>query len=335
MSFLLGENVNIGVGFQDDREVAVAPQAWLPARTPTGVGPALEKTLVKETRGNRMSSEGSVITQARAEGDLEFNIRNGSIGYILKSLLGGVVSAVKGGETVVYEHDFTIDVDSPQHPALTIALSQLSQQCYEYLNALVTSLEISTPVDDLATGNASMLAKSEAEHAAYTPAFADNDYYFRNHDITFKIADDVAGLATADELKVKEFSLSINNNGRVNQNISDYNPDEVLGLLFEITGSMSLDYTGKDYHDIFTSGAYKAMEIKMVRSDITIGTSSNPEITITLPKVSFENYSADRPIDDIVMENFDFTCHYDDDAANGISINVVNEVEDYEPASGS
>jgi hypothetical protein len=335
MAYILGESVNIGLGVESTRGTAVSPQAWIAGRTPTGVRPVVDKVLVAETKGSRITSQGSEIVQKRVEGNLEFNLKNETIGWILKALMGTVNSATKGGETTVYTHEFSIALNNPQNPSLTLALSQPNFQDYKYNLVVPSSLEIETPIDDLATATVEFVGAEEETATDYSPAFSGDDYYFRNHDVTIKIATDVAGLAGASEMKTKEFSLSVVNNARTNQNLGELNPSDVLALMFEITGSMTLDYTNETYHDIYTAGNYRAMEISLVRSDITIGNASNPTITITLPKVSFEDLSPDRPIDDIVTSAIDFTAHYDNDEASAITVDIVNELSDYNAVSVS
>jgi hypothetical protein len=334
MSYLKGEDINLGVGVEEPRGTAVSPTIWIPGRTPTGVKVQVEKTQIRETKGSGMSSQGSVIIQKRSEGDLEFNVRNGSIGYFLLSLLGKVTSAPSGD---AYTHTFDILTGNPQYPTLTLALSQLGQQDYEYKKVLVTSFELKTPVDDLVNAKVTFVGVDEAVHADYTPSFPSSDYFFRHYDVTIKIADNVAGLGAASPLKLKEFNLNINNNGRVNQNISELNPGDVLGILHEVSGSMKIDYDGETHHDIYVNNTYKALQITLQRTDIEIGSESpagdNPKIVITLPKISYTNFTPDRPIDDIVAQGIDYMAHYDESAGYGIRVVVTNEIPAYESES--
>lgn len=329
MSFLRGEDVNIGFGIQSDRAVPVAPAVWIPGRAPTGIKTILEKVAVKETIASKFASQGSEITQKRAEGPLEFNLRVSSLGYILKSLLGSVTSGVKSGESAVYEHTFSILASNPEHPALTLALSQPGIQDYEYALALARSLEIRTPVDDLINATADFIAKSEAEHSAYSPVFAANDYYFRHQDIVIKLATTLAGLDAAAAIKLKDFSIAINNNARVNQNISEINPSNVIAGNIEVSGSFSLDYLDKTLHDAYAAGSYRALRIEMTRSDITIGAASNPKFVIDLPKISLDSYDPDRPLDDIVMDKLKFNAHYSLGDALAIRPKLTNEKANY------
>lgn len=333
MSYLLGESVNLGIGGESAaaRGTGVAPSIWLPGRTPTGIRAIVEKVLLRETRGSGVMSHASEIVQKRAEGDLEFNLRVNSIGWIFRSLLGSSTSVAKSApNAAVYDHTFGVLLNNPQHPSLTLALSQPNHQDYEYANAIVNSLEIRTPVDDLVNATVGFIAKGEAEHSDYAVAFSETaERYFRNHDVTIKLATDVTGLDAAPALSVKEFSLSINNNARPDMNIGSQTPADVLALLMEIGGSLTLDYLDKTYHDLFTAGSYRAMRIEMTRSDVTIGSSANPKVQIDLPKISFEDLSPDRPLDDVVKENLSFTAHYDETTAKAISVVLTNLITTY------
>lgn len=333
MPYLPGESVNLGVGGESAaaRGTGVTPSIWIPARSPSGTKVVQDKTLLRETRGSGVMSYASEVTEKRAEGDLEFNLRVNSIGWIFQSLFGSSASVAKSApNAAVYDHTFSVLLNNPQHPTLTLGLRQPNIQDYEYPMATVNSLEIRTPVDDLVNATVGFIAKTENEHAAYTVSFSDTvDRYFRNQDVTIKIASNVAGLAGASALSVKEFSLSMNNNARPNRNIGSTTPSDILAMLMEITGSMTLDYTAKTYHDAFVAGTYYAMSITFARTDVTIGTSANPTLVITLPKISFEDYTPDRPLDDIVRDEIEFTAHYDSTEAKAITAVLSNTLTTY------
>lgn len=330
MSYLLGENVNLGVGIETTRGTAIAPTHWIAARTPAGISPVVEKTAIRETRGTRFGSVGYEITHKRAEGDLEFNVRNASIGYILKSLLGNVTSAVKVGETAVYKHLFSVLTSNPSNPSLTLALSQPNFTDYEYALALVSKLELMTPSDDVVQGTASFIAATEAvKSPSYTPAFTSDDHLFRNHDVQIKVAANVAGLATATRICAKDFKMEISNNAKPQHCISLISPDDILGMTYEITGNVKMDYSGAINHDRYTNNTTYAMQISMKNTSVNIGAASNPEIIITLANVTVSDYKVDRPIDDIVTEEVGFSCNYSLADNSAITVEVINEVPAY------
>lgn len=327
MGYLKGEDINLGIARETTRGTAETPTAWVPGRTPSGIRPIVEKVNIRETKGSGVSSQGSSIVQKRAEGDLEFNVRNGSIGFFLLSLLGKVTTATNGDG---YDHTFEVLTGNAQFPVLTLALSQNGQQDYEYETVAVQSIELRTPVDDLVNATVNFIGVGEATHADYTPSFAADDYFFRHYDMSVKIAADVAGLGAASPLKLKEFSLSIANNARVNQNISELNPSDVLALILEISGNMSLDYNGETHHDLYSNNTSRAMQITLTRSDVTIDTGVNPEIVITMPNITYTNWTPDRPLDDIVTEGIEFMAHFDDTEGEAINIVVTNEIANYD-----
>jgi len=325
-----GEDIVIGVGIEETRGTRVDPQIWIPGRTPTGVKLVVDKTLLKETRASKMASQGSEIVMKRAEGDLEANVRDVSIGFLLKSLLGKCTSASKQGDATAYEHKFEVLPNNPEHPSLTLALSQPVQD-YDYLLALVSEMKLNIKPDDLINAVFSFVASEEAEKGtpAYVPALTAADYIFRHQDVSIKIAANVAGLAAASPIGVKEFALDVKNNAGADQNVGEINPGNVLASTIEATGNFSLNFAAKTMHDYFDDNDTKALQIIIERLDKTVGASSHPKLVITLPNITFEGWNPDRPIDDIVKEGIDFTAHYDETAEEGIDIVLTNGRTDY------
>jgi len=330
--FLRGEDINIGFGVENPaaRLTKVAPQAFIPGRTPTGVDVDVTKVLMKETKGTGISTKGSEIVQRKASGSLEFNVRSESIGYLLKSLLGKSTPTVVLASVI--NHKFEVLDSDPQFPTLTMALSQRgSFQDYSYKGAMVSKLEIKTPVDDLVNAKADFFAADETKESAYSFSTNDTDYLFRPQDITVKVAADVAGLAAGVELKLKALSLVISNNSKPQQTIGSLIPTDAIAGLIEVSGEMEIDYEDDTYHEMFKTGAYKALEITIERSDIDYDMANNhPKMVITLPKISIEKSTPQRPMDDVVRDKLGFNAHYSDDDSEAIEINLQNTVTDYE-----
>jgi len=329
MPVLLGENIQLGVGKETTRGTAVAPTHWLRGRVPTSLKTMLEKQLIKETKGTRANSQDSIITAQRVEGDFEFNVRNGTIGYFLLSLLGSVASAEKGGDSGVYDHTFTIDVDEPRAPALTAAIARGAEQHYQIPLLVATSLQLTAQPSELVFATAGLLGKQENEVADYTPAFASDDHVFPRQGVSVKIAADVAGLGAAEAICLTELSLNIANGARVKQCLGSLTPNDIIALMVDVNGSLQLEYSAKEYYDWFKAGSAKAMEITIENTAETIGASSTPKIVITLPKVTLEGYDESRPIDDIASESLEFVAHYDDAAGKQIDVVVTNEESAY------
>jgi hypothetical protein len=332
MPLLRGEQLNIGIGIEDPlaRGVFTGPDAFIPGRSPSGITVEVVKTLLKETRASGVASRGSVVVARKASGNLEFNLRSQTIGYLLKSLFGKINSQAVAGSASAKDHTFTIEKYNPQFPTLSIALAAGNEQHYGYRNAMVKSLELKTPVDDLVNATVEFLASDEAAQSDFVLAFADEDYIFRPQDVQIKIAADVAGLAAAPAIGVKEFSYKQDNNTKPQVNIGDITPKDQLAGITDITGSLTIDYENTVYHDIYKGGTYKAFQITITRSDIALDAQNNhPTLTLTLPRVTFEKYSPDRPLDDIVRDKFDFTVHFDETADEAVVAVLRNNIPSY------
>jgi len=331
MTYVMGEQVQLGLARESVRGTVVAPTTWIPARTPTGIVAVVEKAEIKETRGSGIAGQGSEISSIHVEGDLEFNVRNSSIGYIWLSLLGSISTGVTLG---AYTHTFTRQLTGPQNPSLALALAQAGGQDYEYPMVVVDSLELNVPIDDVVNATATLIGQKENEHADYTPAFVSDatDALFRNHDVTIKFADTVSGLAAADPICLKEFTLNIANNAKTKMCIGEQYPTDILSVASEITGSFAADLASAEtFYDVYKAGGYKAMEISMERDDMPVlGTSTKyPKMVITLDRVSFDKYTPDRPIDDIVGESVDFTAHFDETNSSAITVVLQNTKANY------
>lgn len=331
MSIQRGEDVMFGVGLEESRGTGVAPQAWIPGRTPSGIAPVIDKVNIRETRGSKFASHSSEAVMKRVEGDLEFNLRAISFGYLLKSLLGSVSSQAVVGQSGVYDHTFSVLPNDPEHPTLTIGLNQPAGQSYRFLKAMCSMIGIEIVPNDLVKANASFIAATEeavADYADPDPLAA--DYFFRHQDASIKLAANVAGLGAATPIKVKSLKVDVPNGARPDQNVSELNPGNVLATTLEPKFSVELDYQNEDLHDAFDDGDYFAMQLTLERADITIGASTHPKITLTFPRVSIEKWTPNRPIDDIMREAVDFIVHYSETEGYGIRPVLRNTLAEYE-----
>lgn len=318
-----GEDIVLGVGVEATPNTPVAPQIYIPGRSPATLGPRVNKAQVRETRATKMSSHGSEVVTKSAGGALEFNVRNKSIAYLLKSLLGS--ASVATLETGVYRHTLSLLMNNPLHPTLTMALAQGGNaQDYETPGAIISSLSLNIGLEDIINASIEYAGIAVNEHAAYSPSFGSDDYYFRPQDVSVRLATTLAGLDAADPVSIRDLSLELTNNGEGRQYVGSQSYSKMKVGDFEATGSFSMDYEDDTYHDIFMDGGYRAMRIILERSDITLGTTNHPRIEINLPKISFESYDPDRPIDDIVTEGIGFMAHYSLSDSLGIQVKIDN-----------
>src|SRR5687767_9808021 len=120
MTYVRGEDIALGVAMESTPGTFVAAQDYVRSRDPHSIQTIVEKATIKETKLTGVASHGDVITMKKVEGDIPLNLRFRTIGYFLKSLLGGLNSATEAGETIVYRHTVTLNTAVAQ-PTLSLS----------------------------------------------------------------------------------------------------------------------------------------------------------------------------------------------------------------------
>jgi hypothetical protein len=330
MALTRGENYAVGVAVEATRGTWVAAQDYVRSREPATVQTVVEKVDIKETKATGVASQGQVVTMKKVEGDMALNLRMRTIGYFLKSFLGGVSSAVEAGETVVYRHTFTLD-PAIQQPTLALSLARGTFPHKKVNGAVVSKMSMQFTTDDVINGSVSIKGLTEVTNADFTAGYSNSDPLVPHQFVTLKVADNVAGLAAAPIVCVTDLALEQDRGSREKLCISSESPVDMIAKLLSVSGKFNMDKTDDTYRELAIANTSKAIQISVVNTAQNIGVSSNPEITITLPNVTFTT-SETRPLDDVVTEEVSFVAHYDDTEAKAITVSLVNEKANYNAA---
>lgn len=331
MNLVRGEEYAVGVAVESTRGVFAEAQDYVRTREPGTIEEVVEKVDIKETGATGVASRGQVVTMKKVEGDLPLNLRFQTIGYFLKSLLGGVSSATEAGETAVYRHTFTLDRDNLQ-PTLSISQARGDFAHKEIAGAVVSKITLNFPVDDVINGTVTIKGLSETTASDFTPTFGPNDFLAPHQMVTLKIADTVAGLGAATAICVTNLTSDLDRGPREKLCVSSASPVDFIAKLLTVGGSFTIEKTADTYKDIASANSSKAVQISIVNTAEDIGNASNPTLTIVLPNCTF-NTKETRPLDDVVTEEVSFMAHYDEAEAKAITISLVNEKPDYEAES--
>jgi hypothetical protein len=248
----------------------------------------------------------------------------------LKSLLGGVSSTTESGETVVYRHTFTL-AQAVLQPTLTLARSRGSFQHKSIAGAVVDKVGLTFPLDDVINGTIGIQGLGEVNESDYTPAFGLNDFLAPHQNVSIKMAPTVAGLAGATGICVTDAEIEMNRNSRSKKCVSSIAPVGFFAKLLETTGKFTHEKSDDTYKDFAEANTPQAIQIDIVNTAEVIGVGSNPTLTIVIPKVTLM-VTESRPLDDIITEDVMFKVHYDEAEQKSITIDLVNEREDYDPS---
>lgn len=325
MAPYIGRLESVGIAKESSRGVGVAAQYALP-RTNFTFDDRANEALSTEVLGH-ISGNGpqSIVTQLFSEGNIDGEINANSFGLILLALFGSeVVTTVSGAQ----KHTFSL-TNGNQHQTLTIHLDNpsISSTDRVYEGCVIDQLDIDINPEDIVSFSAGFKGK-KGQDSSYAASYA-ADYKFVGRDLTFKIAADVASLAAASALSIKELKLSIKKNADFDFVLGTLEPENIPNKQIVIEGSFTLNHESITYRDYMLNGTYRAMSILLNNSRDAISTNT-PQIYLEFPVVDFFEWERDRSPDDVVTQSINFRVLYD--VANSRLISsayIINNVSAY------
>ena len=322
-----GETLAVGVAVETVRGTFAPATDYVRMREPATIQTLVETVDVKESRPTGLARDSKVITMKKVEGDIALNMRFRTIGYFFKSLLGGWSSATEAGQTVVYRHTGSLNTAVLQ-PTLSLSMARGSYLHKQVPGAVVTKLALNAAIDDVINGSVTIKGLTETTTTNFTPAFASTDYIAPHQMVTVKIAANTAGLGAALPMVLNDFGIEFDRPNDERTNVSAITPVDFVAKLLNISGKFVMDKTDDTYKDFAEANTVRAMSITITNSAQSIGTGINPSLVITLPNVSLKTSEA-RPLDAIVTEEITFEANYDETAASGVTVSLLNEKLNY------
>lgn len=310
MTKFIGRLVNIGIGKESARGTAVAPTFWIP-KMELSHDDKIQQVVNESSVGVIEDAEDASIVQKYAEGSLKGRAQDDSLGLWLLSAIGSVSSAAVGGETLVYDHTFSV-LESGQHPSLTVAVKDPNAgNGLRYTLAMLESFEFSAELNRYVEIAVKYRANANATGAALTPSYPTTSNYFLPQHGVFKIATTQAGLGAASAVSVKKAQFTISKNVEDDQVIGNVAASDRLNKQFAIEGSVEIMYDDRSYIDTIMLGDLaKAMRIQFINTDKTIGSTSNPTITFDFHKVKLQEVAVNQGNGDFVTQTLKFKAFY-------------------------
>jgi hypothetical protein len=325
MTKFIGRLVDVGIGREVTRGLGANGQYRLPT-TSLSFDDKVVKARSVGALSNIADSEETFVTTKYGQGDIEGEVRSNSFGLLLYSALG--TYSVTGPSDSAYTHSFTVS-QSNQHQSLCFIVKD-ENTTESYKLVMLDSLELTAELDQVLMFNASFMSKTGASTALTVP-LAFDEYKFTKKHLSVKIASDIATLSTVDAIKVKSVTLKISKNVALDDALGSVDPDDILNRQLAVEGTITLNYESETYKNYMKDGNHKALQIAFTNTDRTISTgSTNPSLTIQLPKVDFE-WEPSYDLDEIVTQKLTFKANRD--VANNQQIihlcQLVNGVATY------
>lgn len=206
-----------------------------------------------------------------------------------ETMTDGVWTATVGGvDNAIFTHIF-YRVNTNNHQSLTVISDDpVSPIRSEY--AMMDNLELEVAANSYLTFAATLKGK-KLETTAPSPSFvADNP--FLGKFCTVKFADTTAGLTAASASELSRIKIAIK------KNVTDYQAmgsDDVSSLhnqQFNVSGDLDALFNATTYRDYMLASTKKACRIRLVNTDVTIGSAGNPELMIDLARQSFRDWGS-------------------------------------------
>jgi Phage tail tube protein len=247
-----------------------------------------------------------------ADGSFKVPMMDQSTGLLFLSLLGTQAVATHSGESVVYDHTFTVG-ESAQHPSLTLFIHDpLSGTDFSHANGVVHKMDIDAELKKFVQLSCSARAFKGVSQSTFTPSILSENRFIPQY-MTFKYATAVAGLSGATAIALKSIKLSIDENIEDQEVLGNVAPADFLNKEFKVEGQLEAIYQNlTDFKNVAlaTPNVGQAMLIDLINTDVTLGSSTHPELKITLNQVFFSEYSRPIKVKDLVYQTVKFRGTY-------------------------
>lgn len=305
----IGRLVNLGIGKESSRGTAVAATYWLP-KTEVSLDNQIEQIVHNGSIGRIEESNDADIAETRAAGSVTGRIQDESIGLLLLSGLGTVASPSLV-ETGVYDHVFTV-ANNNTHQSLTLNMQDPNASGSSSLRmalSMIDQLQLQGSLRQYAMFTANFRGNASAT-GSETPSYSAQNYFVPKH-LTLELAATQGALDDSGLTNVKSYSINIVKNLEDDYSLGSVAATERLNKQFTIEGSFELMYEDRTMIDTILMGdAYRAVRLRMVNDDVTIGSTENPMLQIDLHRVKFQEVARNISNDDYVTQTVNFKGHY-------------------------
>lgn len=318
MTKFVGRKGTLGVALEATRGTPVVPAFWIPYVTMSFFD-RVETAREDQGMGNIADSDSVYVTMRMGEGDVESQLYDQAIPYILSSLLGAV--PVTTGSNP-YTHTFTLS-SSNQAKSLTLYWAD-PDRSYIFPLAVVDSFKMSVEPNGIVNYTIGFKSKGARNWATQTPSYTTMGSKFLHQHLGFKLASATAGLAAASAISLKSLELNINRNTVFDSVIGTSEPEDILSQAISVDGNISLNLEDDTYRNYMLGNTYRAMEIKLLAS-------ASSSFTLQFPRVDFSEWEPDYTLNEIAKQSINFKANYDSTNAAAIisTATVVNTKTSY------
>ena len=302
----IGRLINYGIAKESTRGTFATATYWLPWRS-GDFDDKFEVLSDESTLGVIEGVTGAAVSKTWSEGSIELLVRDTSFGLILLSLFGTDTKSTTSGETIVYDHTFSV-AQSAQHQSLSITKKD-GLQTFGYAGAVVTSLEIVSTPDDFVVATVGLKGKGGSSQSG-TASYTSDTYTFTRSTCTVSRATSLANLTSAPTtVSVSEVKITLTPNVVDDEVLGSATPNDFLNTSFNVEAEFTLKFTDATYHDFVSAQTSTWYRIQF-KNATTIGTAAKPTLYFDLSQVKHESWERKDELGNVVMQTVKLVGRY-------------------------
>lgn len=309
MAKIIGTEVNLGIGIESTPGTAVSA-TFFPKWLDFSMQAVSEKAHFMSQRGLRNESSNSMIRRKYAQGSVSIVPDIEAAPYFFSLALGSKASATAAGETIVYEHTFTVQNAGASMKTATILAEQGAIETTRYANCVVDALNIEVS-DSYAKMSADIIG-AFPDTGTVTESYTQQTE-FAYHNMTAKFGTSLANAAGQSATPLKSFKLNIANNVKLDDAfLSGQNTPVAGGFIagrLKVTGSYSLHFSDTTELAKYKANTKNAMLVSF--QGAAIGNAETEEILIKLGRLVLTKPPMEYKLDGLVILNQEFQVEYD------------------------
>lgn len=324
---IIGSLVSFGYGQEATRGTAVAPTRWI-GRYDLSFIPKSDKIVNESAFNHIMKNSGMKSLRNYGEGSITAKLFDEAIGDFFKMIAGQEPTSVAvPSQSGAIDHTFSL-LNSNMHPSYTFAISEGEVSDKRFPGGMISSLSLDIAVDDYAKMTAEFISEEGAD-ASNTVATSQETEFIPDHASIKVIAKGGDLSAAAVVADVRSASLEMNMGILRKETLSNKRVNPRNGRM-EITGEIEIYYNNTTFREYYENDTELALRIELENTEVTIGVSTHPKVTVDVPFMMIENWEPDYSNDDLVPQTLSIRGFLDADSGVALSLKVRNTVANYD-----
>lgn len=300
--------------------------AWTKFRIPKEAGvmkPIIESVTDTSWYGVIETNYDSQVSRETSQLNLKWIVDYTNIWLLLKATFWSETSTAKTSpNTAVYDHVFTVLNSSNNHPSLS---ARWYDPVWTYTTTfnMVQSLKLTATMSEYVKFEVNLVGKKMTSASTPTVWYTSNNYQFLWRHVLLYVADTEANLDTATVIKLNSFELNIEKN--IEMTGIGLEPDCFVNQNFVVSGNLEALFTDNTtWLDLVRWATERFFRIKILNSDVTIWSTSNPALEFTFAKAVFNEWDKSDDNDNIVTQTVWFIWHFNNTAWYSVKSKLTN-----------